>query len=211
MPASRCFTRLARVFGSLSHARTHARTCASPSPATDTRSLHGGTGTDGQHAESRQRPGGEAGGGCGLRAPGPAPRTRRSPWRRRARSCWNLRSAPCSRQGQGPAASGRPWRRDSVGPLAGISVQGLLSVFDSGVRSEALGSFSGVPAEATPPLPFVPGLGRDRARVTPLSARRSLLCGCVRIVSPGIRRYPIDGQLSPEGQRERDREITYYR
>lgn len=28
---------------------------------------------------------------------------------------------------------------------------------------------------------------------------------------PGIGRYPIDGQLSPEGQRERDREITYYR
>lgn len=65
--------------------------------------------------------------------------------------------------------------------------------------------FPGQSAVAARALDSVPAPGKDRARVTPLSPHRvpSLSPRPNRV--PGIRRCPIDGQLFPEGQRERDR------
>lgn len=60
-------------------------------------------------------------------------------------------------------------------------------------------------AAAAPSLPSVPAPGRDRARVTPLRAHPFLSLPSRPHRVPGIGRCPIDGQLSPEGQRKRDR------
>uniref|UniRef100_A0A2K5VD42 WD repeat and SOCS box-containing protein 1 n=1 Tax=Macaca fascicularis TaxID=9541 RepID=A0A2K5VD42_MACFA len=97
---------------------------------------------------------------------------------------------------------GRQRWGNRLAPQARGWVQGLLSVFDSVLWSEAFGSFPGAVSRSRSGRPG-PGGGPTPSHAPQRSPLSSLSLGPHRI--PGIRRCPIDGQLSPEGQRERDR------